>query len=52
MLKPLQDPLADRDDRAFGTDPPPSGRYAGDSPADARSHSLFWWVVVIIAFIL
>ena len=41
MLKPLKDPLAEGDTRAFGADPPPSGRYAGDSPAGARSHNLF-----------
>jgi hypothetical protein len=52
MLKLPQDPLTDGDQRPFDAAPISSGRYTGDNPPKADRHSLFWWVLLIIAFIL
>jgi hypothetical protein len=52
MLKLPQDPLTDGDQRPVGADPISSGRYTGDNPPKADRHSLSWWILLIIAFIL
>jgi hypothetical protein len=52
MLKLPQDLVPDGDQRPFGADPISSGRYTGDNPPKPDRHSLFWWILLIIAFIL
>jgi hypothetical protein len=52
MLDPLRDTQTDRDGDAFGVTRATSGRYASDSPTTKRRHSVFWWLLVAVAFII